>query len=114
VKTSVLKKGDETLIERVAVAGNAWQRMKGLLGRRSLDPGQALFLAPCGSIHTLFMRFHLDLIFVDREFCVRKMARDVPPGRAVFGGRDVWGVLEMETGWFPTDALKEGDRVTLS
>ena len=113
MKTGTLKKGEETLIERVSIAGNAWERMKGLLGRPSLGRDHALFLAPCRSIHTVGMRFPIDLIFVDREFHVRNVTRNVPPGRVIFGGWAAWAVFEIESGWFPAGNLKEGDRVTL-
>src|SRR5688572_33489701 len=63
------------------LANNPWTRMKGLLGKRGLDPAEALIIRPCGSVHTAFMRFSLDLIFVDKAGSVLKIARRVPPFR---------------------------------
>jgi len=55
------------LAQEVERAGSFWQRMKGLLGRRGLPAGQALFLEPCNSIHTFFMGFPIDAVFLDKE-----------------------------------------------
>ena len=57
------------------------RRNRGLLGRDHLPPGEALVLAPCSSIHTFFMRFALDVLFVGRDGCVLKVRRNLPPWR---------------------------------
>ncbi|MCK5850642.1 MAG: DUF192 domain-containing protein [Kiritimatiellae bacterium] len=88
--------------------------MQGLLGRSSLGDGRAMYLAPAGSIHTFFMRFSIDLVFLSKQMKVMKIVRGVSPGRVVLGGSMAWSVFEMESGWFPSDALREGDEVTLN
>ncbi len=55
------------LAEDVVLADTLFLRMKGLLGKKDLKKGQALILKPCDSIHTFFMRFTIDVIFVDRK-----------------------------------------------
>ncbi len=96
------------LIPRVWMAEGFWSRGRGLLGRDRLDAGEALYLAPCHAVHTLGMRFALDLVFVDRNLRVRRMLWNVPPGRCVWGGLRSHGVLEMQAGWFPREALRVG------
>ena len=72
---------DEALAERVEVAVTRRDRRKGLLGRSGLEPASALVIAPCFSIHTMFMRFDIDAVFVDEDGRAVKVVRDMPPWR---------------------------------
>lgn len=101
------------LVPNIEVADGPLARMKGLLGRDGLGKGRALLLSPCGSIHTFFMKFPLDLVFLDRESFVTRTVYDVGPGRVVSGGAGARSVLEMEAGWFPRDAIRPGDLISL-
>src|SRR5262245_21587505 len=65
----------------VELAESSQARRKGLLGRDSLDPSAALIIAPCSAVHTFFMRFVIDVIFVDRNGRVLKIASDLKPWR---------------------------------
>ena len=114
METAVLKKNDAVLIEKVELAVRLGQRIRGLLGRSSLRHGRALYLSPCNSIHTFFMKFNLDLVFLTRDAQVERIVIKVPPGRIVMGGARSCSVLEMESGWFPRDALSVGDKVSLT
>ena len=108
-----LKKGDEILIESVEPAFSLGARMCGLLGRDKLAVGHALYIKPCGSIHTMGMRFNLDLIFLDRNLTVTKIVRDVASFKIVLGGKHAASVLELESGWFDWDKLSVGDNVNI-
>ena len=110
---AVLAKDGTTLIGDVEPVFSLFRRMKGLLGRESLGPGRAMLLSPCNSVHTFFMKFSLDLVFLDRSLAVRKIVRNVPPNRVVFGGRGARSVLEMEAGWLAGQAVARGDRIQL-
>jgi uncharacterized protein len=78
----VLKKaGGEVVCARCEVADNPWKRMKGLLGRSGLEPGQGMLFRPAGSIHMLFMRFPIDAVFCDRDLVVVGVERDLRPWR---------------------------------
>lgn len=74
-------------------------RNRGLLGRDRLDHGSALVLAPCTSVHTWFMRFPIDLLFVTKEGVVKKVCSSVPPWRIALS----WGVLAVIE--FPAGAV---------
>lgn len=74
---------DGTVVcERCTVAGHALARMRGLLGRSSLPPGEGIYLRPCNSVHTFFMRFPIDVVFLDRDLRIVSVAADVRPWRA--------------------------------
>ncbi len=83
----------------IAVATTLLSRMRGLLGRHALPPGEALLIRPCRAIHTLGMRFAIDVRFYDRRgVCVREV-RQVPPGRWwVWGTWRARAVLECMAG----------------
>jgi len=99
-------------VESVVVAATFWQRALGLMGRSPLGSGRGLFLAPCASVHTFFMRFELDLVFVSRDFRVVRVATAVKPGRIALGGKLAWGVLELQAGWFACKRLTPGTVMT--
>ncbi len=71
----------EVVCERCVVADSAIARMRGLLGRSSLEPGEGILLRPCSSIHTFFMGFPIDVLFCDRDLRVLSVAAEVPPWR---------------------------------
>lgn len=72
-------------------------RLRGLLGRRELASGDGLLLRPTGSIHTWFMRFAIDAVFLDRELRVLRIASDVKPWRTA-AARKAKAVLELPAG----------------
>lgn len=111
--TALTREGT-TVIPRLLPATRFHQRFLGLMGRRGLEPGQALLLCPCRAIHTWFMRFPLDLLFLDSEGRVVRIARHVKPWRMVWGGRRAASVVELQAGWLEPAAVRLGDRLTSS
>src|SRR5438270_13733423 len=96
--------------ERCTLARDPFTRMKGLLGRRSLPPGHGLLLQPAGSIHTFFMRFPIDAVFLDGERRVLKVAAWVQPWRTAAGKR-ARAVLELAAGEAERLGVKPGIRL---
>ncbi len=96
----------------VEIAGTSEARRRGLLGRDSLDPSAAMIIAPCSSIHTFFMRFVIDVVFVDRGGRVLKIVRDVKPWRIALSAR-AYAVVELNGGAAERGELKLGDQLLL-
>ena len=71
--------------------------MRGLLGRDGLPQGEGLLIKPCGSVHTFFMRFPIDVVFLDRELSVLAVRPEVRPWRTA-GTRGGKVVLELGAG----------------
>ncbi len=69
------------LATRLEVASSGPARRKGLLGREGLAEGEGLWIIPCESVHTFFMRFPIDLVYLDRKNRVRKVRSGVGPWR---------------------------------
>jgi uncharacterized membrane protein (UPF0127 family) len=81
----------------LSVADTAVSRMKGLLGRRSLATGEGLLLRPAGSIHTAFMRFPIDAVFLDANLRVLRVEANLRPWR-IAAQRGARAVVELPAG----------------
>jgi hypothetical protein len=85
-------------------------RMKGLLGRGALPLGEGMLIRPAPSIHTFFMRFPIDAVFVSREGEVLKVAANVKPWRTR-SCRRAYAVLELAAGEAERRQVAVGDRL---
>jgi len=94
------------------VADTPLARMRGLLGRRELPPGEGLLLRPAGSIHTAFMRFPIDVVFLDRDLTVLGIEREVPAWRTA-RRRGARSVLELPAGASDRNGIAAGGRLAL-
>lgn len=99
-----------TVCERCLVADRMLSRMRGLLGRRALDPGEGIVIRPAPSIHTFFMRFPIDAVFLARNGDVLKVANDVKPWR-IRSARKAHAVLELPAGEARRRNVSAGDRL---
>lgn len=70
-----------TLAENVEVATAFLKRLKGLMFRKEMAPGTAMLLSPCPQIHTCFMRFNLDVLFLDKNGMVLYVMENLKPWR---------------------------------
>jgi uncharacterized membrane protein (UPF0127 family) len=86
--------------------------MLGLLGRTDLPADEGVLLRPASSIHTAFMRFAIDAVFLDRELRVVRVAEHVPPWR-VAAARGSRAVLELRAGEAARRGLEPGDLLRL-
>jgi uncharacterized protein len=98
--------------ERCVQATTVWPRLKGLLGRSSLEPGEGLLLRPANSVHTAFMRFAIDAVFVDRDLRVIDVEAGLRPWRMA-GRRGARAVLELPAGEAARRSLAPGTRLRL-
>lgn len=69
------------LADNAEIAGSWFSRLKGLMFREELPAGQSLVLSPCNSIHTCFMKFNIDVLFLNKTGKVIYMLQDIPPFR---------------------------------
>lgn len=97
----------------VEVATSAFMRARGLLGRAGLPPARALWLAPCRAIHTIGMRFAIDIVFLDRRSTVVALFAAVPPTRVVWGGWRARGALELAAGECARLGVRRGDALQM-
>jgi uncharacterized membrane protein (UPF0127 family) len=97
---------------RLIAAFDSASRRQGLLGRSGLADGDAVILAPCSAIHTAFMQFPIDVLFLDRAGNVLKTAPVVPPWRVRMAWRG-FAVVELAAGALRASETRTGDGVEL-
>jgi len=110
---AVLRTDGGVVCERCIVADRMLPRMKGLLGRRELPPGEGILIKPAPSIHTFFMRFTIDAVFLSRTGEVLKISSNVKPWRAR-SCRRAHSVLELAEGEAGRRGIARGQRLRLS
>ncbi len=94
----------------VTVAGSFFSRLKGLIGKKSLPDGQALWLKPCNSVHTLGMRFPIDVVFLDRDLQVVAVEARLRPNAVSRIHRKAHSVIELPAGALDDAIAAVGDR----
>lgn len=97
--------------DRAQIANHVWSRMVGLLGRRNLDQGDGLLLRGEQMIHMFFMRFAIDVAYLDKNGTVLRAVERIAPWRVgpfVARARDV---LELPAGTLAATGTQEGDRL---
>jgi uncharacterized membrane protein (UPF0127 family) len=75
------KRTGETIADKAIIASTFLGRLQGLMGKKELLPGTALVLHPCRSIHTFFMRFPIDVVFLNKEGMVVFLISELSPYR---------------------------------
>lgn len=85
-------------VPHVEVARTPLERMRGLLGRRTLGAGCGMLFPGAGAVHTFAMRFAIDLVFLDRQQRVVRVIRALPPWRMARGGSGAAATLELPAG----------------
>ncbi len=107
-EVTLKRENGDVVCDRCVVADSPVSRMRGLLGRSELRPGEGLLLSPASSIHTWFMRFPIDAVFLDRDLRVVGISDDIRPWRAT-GRRGAKAVLELPAGETGRRGLALGD-----
>lgn len=102
------------LAERLILASSFWEKGKGLLGVRSFGSGEGLFIAPCNSIHSFFMQFRFDAVFVDREWRVVHLIKGMPAFRVSRIVRRAHGVVELPEGVIEATGTGLGDDLSFT
>ena len=99
--------------DKLEVAGSGPKRSKGLLGRKGLAVGEGMWIIPCEAVHTFFMRFPIDLIYLDKKHRVKKVRNSVPAWR-ISGCLSAHSVLELPAGTVLETKTEPGDQVEFS
>jgi uncharacterized membrane protein (UPF0127 family) len=96
---------------RVAQADSWWSRLRGFIGRDEPRQGEGLLLVNCNAIHTWWMRFDLDVLFLDNRGRVLKMHRSLRPWRMTRRVRGAHYVLEVPSGTIDMSGTQVGDEL---
>lgn len=101
------------IVANLEVADTALARMKGLLGRSSLSADSGLLITHCNSIHMLFMKFALDVIFLDRFDQVVGLVQNIPPYAVSPIYWRATKAIEVAAGTITLTRTKLGDKLSL-
>ncbi len=96
---------------QVEVADTSWTRMRGLLGRQSLERGEGLWIRPSSGVHTLGMSFPIDVIGLDKKMRVIKLWHELVPQRVTALSWRMSSVLELPAGAIAESGVQLGDLI---
>jgi uncharacterized membrane protein (UPF0127 family) len=91
-------------------ADTSAKRRTGLLKHEALDAGRGLWIVPCEAVHSFFMKFSIDVVYLDRKHRVRKVRRNLVPWR-VSGCLAAHSVLELPAGTVEATSTQPGDQL---
>jgi hypothetical protein len=86
------------VVAQLRIAAGFWSRLAGLQFRRPLPSGAGLLLVPCNSVHSCFLRFPIDVVFLDGHGAVLAIRRNLRPWRLAWGPHKSHAVLEFPAG----------------
>jgi len=108
----VHEQSGRVLADRLESARSTLDRMRGLLGRDMLHAGEGMWISRCACIHTWFMRFSIDVLFVDADFVVSKVVRDLSPWRMA-GALGARHTVELPAGTLENVSVVPGDTLRI-
>lgn len=98
--------------KRISKAVTFFQRTRGLLGRKEIKRGEGLYIPACRSIHTFFMSFPIDVVFIDNDNRITRVLPSLVPFRIAFGPQNTAGVLELSAGMLKNNRCVIGDKIS--
>ena len=98
---------------RIIPANNFWLRCKGLLFHKKPIVEEGLLLSPCNSIHMFFMRFPIDVVFLNQTNHVVKVVPNLKPWQMVSSVHGAHSTLELPIGTIVKSNICEGDTINL-
>ncbi|NSW83225.1 MAG: DUF192 domain-containing protein [Syntrophothermus sp.] len=104
---------NQVLAERAVYAGTFWSRFRGWMGNKTAEFGEALLLDPCRSVHTFWMRFPIDVVFVSADGLVVHVIEKMEPFRFSPVVRRAKLVIELPPGVVSRTGTRAGDRLML-
>ena len=97
----------------VEIADTFIGRFWGLMFRRQLDEGHGLLIAPCNSVHMMFMRFSIDVVYLDKDYIIKKIVRNLRTWIGISICSGAYAVLELASGEAERLELQVGQKLNL-
>jgi uncharacterized membrane protein (UPF0127 family) len=104
----------QVLCEKCAIADNPFTRIRGLLGRSTLEKDEGLLIVPCSSIHMFGVKFALDVIFISRENVITDFVENIAPGKMYIAKKEIGkahAALEVVPGTIQSTGTQRGDKI---
>lgn len=103
------KTSNKILADKLEIADNSFKRLKGLLGKNRLGKGEGLHIIPCSSIHSFFMKFNFDAIFINKKNEVVYLIENMPAWRVSKLCFSAYSVVELPAGTIKISETKVSD-----
>lgn len=103
----------QCIAQQVTLANTFFKRLRGLMFRRNLADAEALWLRPCNGVHTFWMFFAIDVIFLDQQLRIVKLVENMRPFRMTSPKLDARSVVEMPAHTITRASLKVGDQLEI-
>lgn len=100
------------LADKAELARSGVKRSKGLLGRKKLASGEGMWIIPCEAVHTFFMQFSIDLVYLDRKLRIKKIRSNVRPWR-ISACLTAHSVIELPAGTIRDSGTERGDTLEI-
>ncbi len=111
MKKLINKTKHSQIVSEVLIADSMYSRMKGLLGEETLSAEKSLWIKACTSIHTFFMKFSIDALFVDKDLIVKKKVSNLKPWRLTSPAWGASSVFELAAGTIQKSKTEVGDQL---
>lgn len=112
MKLICVKDSNNNIIaDKTATASTFFQRARGLLFSDPLMEGAGLWIKPCSSVHTFFMTYSIDVIFLDKDMVIVNITADMPPWRISKIVKKAESVLELPAGTVRRSNLSLGEQL---
>lgn len=111
-KLVIKSKNNKEAAAVVIEATTFMQRLVGLLAQNDLDKNSAMYFPNCNNLHTWFMRFNIDIVFVDKEFKVKSLHENVGPFRLKVDMK-AYSAIEMSAGAAKAAGIEVGDQLNV-
>lgn len=92
------KENEKIIVENVMIADSFFKRLKGLMFSRELLPQSALYIYPCSAIHTFFMNYNIDVLYLDINNIILAIDEDMKPGKVGKHIKNAVAVVELPSG----------------
>ena len=103
----------QCLAKQLELANTFLTRLRGLMFRRRLPPAAALWIRPCNGVHTFWMFFAIDILFLDRELRIVKLVENLRPFRLTRPHLMARSVIELAAHTISNTGLKVGDQLEI-
>ncbi len=102
---------NQIICSEVIVATSFWQRSRGLIGKKELSADAAMWICECNWIHTFFMSFPIDAVFINKKMIVQQIKYNIHPGRLTLPVWKAHSVIEMASGTAQQNRIAIGDQL---
>lgn len=111
-QSKIINQRNGSVVSDNTLYANTWvKRLIGLLSKNKMKNGEALWILPCSSIHTIGMRFTIDVVFLDENNRIKKLVKAIRPYRFCSSFKGTKSVLELPVGTIASTGLQRGDKL---